>query len=113
MNSVAQAGLQTFLAVICSLIASSGFWAMIAKRYDKKDTKTDMLVGLGHDRITSLGLSFINRGFIYEDEYENLHDYLYKPYAALGGNGSAKRIMEEVNKLPIRTRTYTEGGKSL
>ena len=36
-----------------------------------------------------------------KDEYENLYEYLYKPYSALGGNGSAKKVMEEVNKLPI------------
>lgn len=35
------------------------------------------------------------------DEYENLNDYLYEPYAAAGGNGSAKRVMEEVKKLPL------------
>ena len=29
-----------------------------------------------------------------------------KPYEKLGGNGSAKRIMTEVNKLPIRKSTY-------
>ena len=35
------------------------------------------------------------------DEYENLYEYLYKPYEAMGGNGSAKRIIEEVKKIPI------------
>ena len=42
------------------------------------------------------------RGYITRDEYENLYEYLYKPYEKLGGNGSAKRIMAEVDKLPIR-----------
>lgn len=27
--------------------------------------------------------------------------YLYEPYEKLGGNGSAKRVMQEVDKLPI------------
>ena len=86
---------------ICSIIASSGFWAFLLNRSEKKDLKTRMLVGLGHDRIVYLGLNYIERGWITQDEHENLHDYLYVPYAALGGNGSAKRIMEEANKLPI------------
>ena len=34
-------------------------------------------------------------------EYENLKVYLFEPYEKLGGNGSAKRIMQEVDKLPI------------
>ena len=37
-----------------------------------------------------------------ESEYDNLYNYLYKPYKSLGGNGSAERIMEEVKKLPIK-----------
>lgn len=40
--------------------------------------------------------------YITPDEYENFVDYLYVPYEALHGNGSAKRIVEEVKRLPIR-----------
>lgn len=61
-----------------------------------------MLVGLAHDRITHLGMAYLTRGYITQDEYENLNDYLYQPYEKMGGNGSAKRIMEEVRKLPIK-----------
>ena len=59
----------------------------------KKDIKTMMLIGLAHDRIIYLGMSYIERGWITNDEYENLHDYLYKPYEQMGGNGAAKRII--------------------
>ena len=65
-----------------------------------------MLVGLAHDRILFLGMHYVDRGFITQDEYENLHDYLYVPYEKLGGNGSAKRVMQEVDKLPIKKSTY-------
>ena len=30
-----------------------------------------------------------------QDEYENLRVYLYEPYERMGGNGSAKRIIQE------------------
>ena len=60
-----------------------------------------MLIGLGHNRIVYLGMMYIERGYITKDEYENLNDYLYKPYAKMGSNGSAKRIMNEIDKLPI------------
>ena len=63
-------------------------------------------MGLAHDRIIELGIIYIERGWITQEEYENLHDYLYKPYEALGGNGTGKRIMEEVKKLPIKPVTY-------
>lgn len=52
--------------------------------------------------------TYIERGWITQDEYENLNDYLYKPYEKMGGNGSAQKIMLEVNKLPIHKSTYVE-----
>ena len=99
---------QIVLTIISSVLASSGLWAYIAKRAEKKDVKTEMLIGLGHDRIMYLGMSYIDRGWITSDEYENLYEYLYKPYEKMGGNGSAKRIMNEVNKLPIHKSQYKE-----
>ena len=93
--------IQILASIVVSAIASSGLWAFVQKRMDKKDAKTQMLIGLGHDRIMSLGLMYIERGYITKDEYENLVDYLYKPDAAMGGNGSAKKVIDEVNKLPI------------
>jgi len=99
---------QIIITMLCSVMASSGFWAYMMKRIEKKDVKTEMLIGLGHDRIISLGLYYIERGWITQDEYENINDYLYKPYAKMGGNGTAERIMNEVNKLSIRKSKYVE-----
>ena len=99
---------QIVLTIISSVLASSGLWAYITKRLEKKDVKTEMLIGLGHDRIMYLGMVYIERGYITSDEYENLYEYLYKPYEKMGGNGSAKRIMSEVNKLPIHKSQYKE-----
>ena len=94
--------IQIILTIISSVLASSGLWAYLIKRSEKKDVKTQVLIGLAHDRILYLGTKYIERGYITHAEYENLHDYLYIPYKALGGNGSAKHIMEEVNELPIK-----------
>ena len=99
---------QILLTIFSSVLASSGLWAYITKRLEKKDVKTEMLIGLGHDRIMYLGMGYIERGYITSDEYENLYEYLYKPYEKMGGNGSAKRIMNEVNKLPIHNSQYEE-----
>ena len=105
MNPFYQTVLTAFLTGGgCSIIL------YILQRMDnKKDMKDDELKkieaslrGLGHDRITYLGQKYIEKGYITRDEYENLHDYLYLPYADLGGNGTAKKIMEEVDKLPMK-----------
>lgn len=94
--------LEALVTILVSVLASSGVWAVVMKVMDKKDVRTQMLIGLGHDRIMYLGMSYIQRGWITRDEYENLVDYLYKPYELMGGNGSAKRVVEEVKKLPLQ-----------
>lgn len=93
----------TFLsAVLVATISSSGMWAFLQKRHDKKDAKTDLLLGLAHDRIMFLGTSYIARNEITQAEFENLITYLYEPYEKLGGNGSAKHIIEKVKHLPFK-----------
>lgn len=93
---------QMTVTVICAVAASSGFWALIQSRISKHDANTRLLIGLAHDRICYLGLKYIERGYITQDEFENLNDYLYVPYHERGGNGSAQRVMETVKKLPFR-----------
>lgn len=97
------------VTLIGAFLTSSGFWAYINSQNNKHDNKTKLLIGLGHDRIIFLGMKYIERGWITEDEYENIHDYLYIPYKEAGGNGSAERIMAEVQKLPIHEIGFKGG----
>lgn len=94
--------ISNIITIVCAVIASSGFWAFLQKRYEKKDIRSRMLLGLAHDRIIYLGMKYIEQGEISHDDYENIHDYLYVPYKEMGGNGSAERIMKEVDKLRIK-----------
>lgn len=98
---------EILISVFGSVMASSGLWALIMKRQEKKDIKSRMLLGLAHDRIMDLGQKYIERGSITYDEYENLEKYLYEPYVEMGGNGSAKRVMDEVNKLKLTNNENT------
>ena len=93
---------QVLTSVIIALVSSTGLWSYLASYRNKHDAKTRLLIGLAHDRIIYLGTLYIERGYITPDEYENLNDYLYQPYAENGGNGSAKRVMEQVKALPIK-----------
>lgn len=97
---------QVAVSVLLALISSTGLWGFIAKKMENKDAKSRMILGLGHDRIVTLGMKYIERGWITQDEYEDLDLYLYQPYCSMGGNGSAKRVMDEVKKLPIKGRDY-------
>ena len=99
------------VTVVCAVMASSGFWTWFNNRSGKTAAKealavaqAEMLVGLAHDRIVTKGVRYIDRGYITKEEYENMETYLFKPYKKLGGNGSAQKIMEEINKLPIKSR---------
>lgn len=93
--------LKTAVTVLVTLLGSAGFWGYLETRRSKKSANTRLLVGIAHDRIVFLGMKYVERGYITRDEYENLNDYLFEPYSEAGGNGSAKRVMEEVRKLPL------------
>lgn len=97
---------QIVITILGTLLASAGFWTFMTTVFDKKSARTKMLLGLGHDRILFLGMKYVERGSITQGEYENLNKYLYEPYKKMGGNGTAERLMNEVNKLPIVADNY-------
>lgn len=97
--------LQTVLTIVGTVIASSGFWAFIQSRDVKRSAQREILLGLAHEAIINRCNIYIERGYIYEDEYKDLHDYLYKPYRNLGGNGSAERAIHQVrDNIEMRYR---------
>ena len=90
-----------------SVFSSSGFWLYVQNKLSNKDDKSKMLLGLAHDRLISLGMEYVNRGWLTDDEYENYSKYLYSPYKKLGGNGTGDRIMRQVDGLKLY-RNYKE-----
>lgn len=94
--------LQMLITIFASVMASSGFWAIVARRRDIKDAITQLTLGLAHDRIIHLGMTYVDRGWITKDEYEDFEKYLVTPYSTFGGNGLADKVWGEVKRLPIR-----------
>lgn len=103
---------QTIVTVVCSVFASSGFWAVITIMIQKKDKEeqekseseralANMVRGLAHAKIVELGTHFLKQGCVTLDDLNEFDHYLYQPYEALGGNGYAKKIYGQVMKLPI------------
>lgn len=100
------------VALIAGLTGSglSSLITFLISRHDKKKDceddlvkkQTAMLIGLGHDRIVYLGTKYTARGYITHEEYNDLRKYLYEPYQALGGNGTAQKTMREVDNLPFK-----------
>ena len=96
--------IETIVTIAVSVLGSSGLWAFLQSKMDKNNAKTRMILGLGHDRIIYLCETYIDRGWLTHDEYENLYEYLFIPYKNMGGNGTAERLMKEVEKLPVKSK---------
>lgn len=94
---------QIVLTIVTALLASSGLWAFLGKKLERNNSERELLVGIGHIELVFFGMQYIERGWITRDEYETLQE-LYKPYVKLGGNGSGKKIINEVEELPIKER---------
>ena len=96
---------QIIITIFTSVLASSGLWAFLGSRLDRRierhSAEKDLLLGIAHIEMVFFGMQYINRGWITKDEYDTLQD-LYKPYKKLGGNGSGTKIINEVEKLPLK-----------
>lgn len=86
-----------------SILASSGMWAYLQKKDSTKSAQSRLLMGLAYDKIQQLGMSYIKRGWISLNEYEDFRKYLFEPYKDFGGNGVAEQIMHQVSNLPMRS----------
>lgn len=94
-------------AVSC-VLGSSGMWAYFTKRSMNQTAHSRLLMGLAYDKIISVGMTYIERGWVTKDEYEEYLKYLVDPYKDMGGNGVADRISHEVASLPFRTVAFTQ-----
>ena len=95
--------LDIMVTVFIATLASTGFWSFIQSKSNKKSNTDELILGLAHDRIISLGSEYLKRGWISNYEYQNFIKYLYDPYKEFGGNGLAEKIKNEVEELPIRS----------
>lgn len=98
----ADAWFRAFTIVTSTIFGTGGFLAWIRSKDSTNQAKTRLMMGVAYDKITTLGGSYIDRGSVTKDEYEDLYNLFYKPYTDLGGNGVCTRIMNQVERLPFR-----------
>lgn len=96
------------IVAVGGVLASSGIWTVVLKRSQMNSAHTRLLMGLAYDKIVTIGMTFIQRGWVSKDEYEEYLKYLVEPYREMGGNGVAERIASEVKSLPFRTMHFSE-----
>lgn len=100
---------QLVLTSLVTLAASSGFWTYLQHKDKEKAAITRLMMGVAYNTITTLGIAYIQRGWVTKDELEELDKYFFAPYAKLGGNGVAERIMNGVRALPLSSHSRYEG----
>lgn len=86
--------------VITTLLGSSGIWMWAKTRSDRNNSEDQLLLEVAKNQLTVLGRSYLERGYITMDEYEE-YEAEYNLYSALGGNGLAKRVFKQVDELPM------------
>ncbi len=96
------------IAAVGGVLASSGAWTFIQKKTENNTAQNRLLMGLAYDKIMTIGIAYIQRGWVSKDEYEEYLKYLVEPYKEMGGNGVAERIAREVGGLPFRTVSFAE-----
>lgn len=85
-----------------AVFGSTGFWSWVQARSKKKSAEARLLMGLAYSEIIRRSEAYIERGYIETDEYNELNRYLYQPYREMGGNGTAEKLINDVQKLPTR-----------
>lgn len=85
---------------ITALLGGSGIWAWVRTRSERNDSEDQLLLQVAKNQLISQGRFYMERGYVTMDEYEE-YESEYKVYAALGGNGLARRVFKQVDNLPI------------
>lgn len=98
--------------LLLAIFASTGFWTVLntilqnvfTKKKDS-DKTIELLkeadIAILHDKIYRECKAALRDGEISADDYHNI-DCLVKPYFALGGNGTGKKLWEDIQDLPIK-----------
>lgn len=77
-------------------------WAKQDKQDDRMDAVVDALKEIMIDRVRWLGKRYIAEHGISLEDKESIEG-MFKAYKSLGGNGHLDTVMDEVERLPVRS----------
>lgn len=86
--------------LITTILSGPGIWAWAKTRTARNNSEDMLLLKVAKNQLVSQGRDYLKRGYITMDEYEE-YEAEYQVYSALGGNGLARRIFEQVDDLPM------------
>lgn len=93
------------VAIIGSGVLNTALTYLLSKNEKKKDDKSAIMKAsrlLMKDRLRFLCVHYIQQGWIYEDELEDLVNMHNCYHDDLNGNGFLDRQMNRVNNLEVR-----------
>lgn len=121
---------QFLVSITATVFASSGFFQLLMLIYQSREKEKERkrleetqkklinvqdfnalcrcVTGIAMFRIAREAKRYIDKGYVTSEEYHTLKHNLYEPYVALGGNGLAKKFMEEVEELPMKEGVKTD-----
>lgn len=70
-----------------------------SKQKQEQELLRQGVIALLHDRLYQVCKTFIRRGYCSVDDRDNL-EYMFKPYKALGGNGTGEELYNRCLALP-------------
>lgn len=91
---------------IFGAIASGFKWlskkmkTLVEEQKNESRITNEALLSILHNKIYKNGIDYIEKECISVGDLDDL-EKLYKPYQEMGGNGTAKVIMENVRKLEV------------
>lgn len=90
--------IQELFALIIAIL--TWLWRVLLRRKKENDEMKEGMMALLHDRIYQACSFFLARGWCSMEDRSNL-EYLYKPYKALGGNGTGESLYKKCMDLPL------------
>lgn len=95
--------MQWACGLLAAALATLWRWAakrLAAQRKDSEALKAGIKAVL-HDRLWQAHKHYMSQGWCSLEDKKNV-EYLYQPYAALGGNGTGKDAYQDIFDLPTR-----------
>ena len=98
--------IQSIITILVAIISSSGVWGLFNLAIQRRSEANRLLIGVAQHLIVRESHRLLDQGYMTTEEYRNLRKGLYERYKQLGGNGLAEKMVNEVEKLPIKQRSY-------
>ena len=87
------------------IFGSVGFWTFVQHQLDKHSSSRAAMLGILYLGVKMSCKTMIAKGWATTEEIEDLEKYMYEPYKAMGGNGTAELLVNKVKALPTEPPT--------